>query len=156
MSGSLCKQSHLCSRSLAQCIWCLPAGVKLWTLLKHVFLTECIFKYYLAPPPLFVVVKFHIGGNCASTHFTSFVLLFLCNLDFCFRKLWSLVGVSMCDFFRVAEVPRIKSALQSHRLICWTLFLSSSNSMDSIAVQVLLIWLAYWAIAEVLPEESPP
>lgn len=90
------------------------------------FLTECIFKYYLAFSPLFVVAKLYIGGNCTSTPFTSFV--FLCNLDFCFRKLWSLVWVSMCDIFGSAEVPRIKSALQSHRLICWTLFLSSSDS----------------------------
>lgn len=44
---SLCKQ-NLCSTSLSKCIWCLPARVKLWTLLKHSFSQiTCIFLYIM-------------------------------------------------------------------------------------------------------------
>lgn len=86
ISGSLCKHS-LSGNSLTECIWCLPARVKLWTLLKHFFsLITCIFFNIMDYLDFYcfctLFCQFNIGDICSFIHFVAFV--FLLNLDFCF------------------------------------------------------------------------
>lgn len=74
-TGSLCKQS-LCRSSLTKCIWCLPARVKLWTLLKHFSSITCIFKYY--DLDLIVFVQFPVDLTLET--FELLLILWVCFL----------------------------------------------------------------------------
>lgn len=100
ISGSLCKQAF--SYYLTKCIWCLPARVKLWTLLKHFSLIMCIFKYYDLDSYCFCTLFFqlNIADNCTFTHFVNFV--FFCNLD-SFWNLYIFNWVSINNFFDVTR-----------------------------------------------------
>lgn len=121
------------------------------------FLTECIFKHYLASPPRFVVVKLHIGGNCTSTHFTRFFIFFV-QSGLLFSETL-IFGLSFHVWYRQkcrGTEDKERSPIPPSNLLNSVPF-ELRFYMDSIKQsQVWLIWLAYWIIAEVLPEESPP
>lgn len=111
ISGSLCKHS-LCGNSLTECIWCLPARVKLWTLLKHFFsLITCIFLILWITWIFTVFLPFSVN-LILETFAVLFILLALFS---CW--IWTFVfvfypfilnWVSIYDFNDVTEVLRTK------------------------------------------------
>lgn len=127
---SLCKQ-NLCSTSLSKCIWCLPARVKLWTLLKHSFSQiTCIFLYIMTK--VFVHLSVNLILETIALLLIWMAFSFLMNLEFC---LWKTISDSvLINIFFMTELQRIKecSPIPLSYLLNSVYLTSGSKSVSSV------------------------